>query len=196
MAEQVVVSRFGADEPLSRHQKKIWRLDAKGLVGGVLMGVVMTVLSALILEKLDVSMTGGLFFPTSAGIHSTLLVISCIFFRLPGAWLTGETNGLIATITGTPVAPAFLANNFIYPIIATWISSRLSMRKWWHYLILLIPSVIIGYAPMVPVSMFTFHIPFKAAATGQALTDLSAIVIGTILTKLIADSIARSGVAE
>jgi hypothetical protein len=184
------------EQPLHRHLEKVFRWDTKAIVAGVLLGVVMVLIQQLT-ERLDTVLTGGIWFPFAGGTHSLVLVISCIFYRLPAGWITGEMNALFAFLfQNTPVAPAFAINNFIYPIIAVLISKYLSMRRWWHYVGLIVPSVLIGYSPMVPISMAVFNIPLSAALFGQALTDLAAIVIASILAKPIADAIARSGLAD
>lgn len=184
------------EQPLHRHLANVFRWDTKALVAGVLLGVVMVLIQQLT-ERLDTFMTGGLWFPLAGGTHSLVLVISCVFYRLPAGWITGEMNALFAFLfQNTPVAPAFAINNFIYPIIAVLISKYLTMRRWWHYVAIIVPSVLIGYSPMVPISMAVFNIPLNAALVGQALTDAAAIVIASVLAKPIADAIARSGLVD
>ncbi len=185
-----------AEQPLHRNLEKIFRWDTRSIVAGVLLGVVMVLIQQLT-ERLDTGLTGGLWFPLAGGTHSLVLVISCVFYRLPAGWITGEMNALFAFLfQNTPVAPAFAINNFIYPIIAVLISKYLSMRRWWHYLALIVPSVLIGYSPMIPISMAVFNIPLSVAVYGQILTDVAAIVIASILAKPIADTIAHSGLVD
>src|SRR5258708_24155542 len=95
----------GGEQPLSRQQLHIFRLDAKALVAGVILGVVMTIINAGILERVDTALTGGTWFPLAGGTHSTLSVISGLFFRLPAGWITGETTARFAVISrSTPVS--------------------------------------------------------------------------------------------
>src|SRR5260370_19465817 len=102
----------GEEQPLSRYQLQIFRFDAKALVAAVILGVVMTIINAGILERVDTALTGGTWFPLAGGTHSTLSVISGLFFRLPAGRITGETNALFAVLTGrTPVSSALLINN-------------------------------------------------------------------------------------
>src|SRR5260370_42041801 len=89
----------GEEQPLSRYQLQIFRFDAKALVAGVILGVVMTIINAGILERIDTVMTGGTWFPLAGGTHSTLSVISGLFFRLPAGCGTRETNKLLSVIT-------------------------------------------------------------------------------------------------
>jgi hypothetical protein len=185
------------DQPLTRHQLNIFRFDAKALVAGVVLGVVMTIINAGILERVDTALTGGTWFPLAGGTHSTLSVLSGLFFRLPAGWITGETNALFAVITGsTPVAWAFLINNAIYPIIVVLVSRVLSMRKWYHYVVLLAPAILVGYSPMIPATHSVFSLPWGVALKFQLLTDGAALVIAAVLAYLIAQAIARSRVAD
>ena len=192
----VAASQTETEQPLSRWQLHWFRFDTKAIVGAVLLGVVMVLIQE-ITERVDTAITGGTWFPLAGGTHSTVLVLSSIFYRLPGAWITGEMNAIAAVIfDNTPVGPAFAFNNFIYPIIAVAITRFISMRKWWHYAVLLIPSILIGYAPMIPISSATFHMPLSLAAWFQGGTDLAAFIIALIIAKPIADNIARSGVVD
>src|SRR5258707_7873443 len=108
----------GEEQPLSRHQLQIFRFDARALVAGVILGVVMTIINAGILERIDTAMTGGTWFPLAGGTHSTLSVISGLFFRLPAGWIPGETNAPFAVLSrSTPVSQALFVNNAIHPTI-------------------------------------------------------------------------------
>jgi len=175
----------------------MFRFDAKALVAGVILGVVMTIINAGILERVDTALTGGTWFPLAGGTHATLSVISGLFFRLPAGWITGETNALFAVITGsTPVSWAFLINNAIFPVIVVAVSRVLSMRKWYHYAVLLAPAILIGYAPMIPATYSVFHLTWGLAFKFQLLTDVAAFLIATVLAYLIAQAVARSRVAD
>ena len=166
-------------------------------MASVILGVVMTIINAGILERVDTALTGGTWFPLAGGTHSTISVLSGLFFRLPGGWITGETNALFAVITGsTPVAWAFLINNAIYPVIVVLVSRVLSMKKWYHYAVLLAPAILLGYAPMIPATHSVFQLPWSLAFKFQLLTDGAAFLIALVLAYLIAQAIARSRVAD
>jgi hypothetical protein len=116
---------------------------------------------------------------------------------LPAGWITGETNALFAVITGsTPVSWAFLINNAIYPVIVVLVSRVLSMKKWYHFAVLLAPAILIGYAPMIPVTYSIFKLTWGLAFKFQLLTDAAAFLIATVLAYLISQAIARSRVAD
>jgi len=120
---------------------------------------------------------------------------SAIFNGNVRAWQ--ETNALFAVITGsTPVSWAFLINNAIYPVIVVLVSRVLSMKKWYHFAVLLAPAILIGYAPMIPATYSVFHLTWGLAFKFQLLTDVAAFVIATVLAYLISQAIARSRVAD
>ena len=190
-------SKFGGEEPLSISQYKYFDFSVKALVGGIILGVVMTIINAGIMERVDTALTGGTWFPFAGGTHSTVLMLSIIFFGLPGAWLTGLTNALFAVVTGsTPVAAGFIFNNLLYPIVGIFFTRMWSMRKWWHWFVGLIPIVFIGYAPMTYFVRTIFDLPWPITIQFQSLTNVAAIILAGIIGKLIAEGIRKSGVVN
>jgi hypothetical protein len=188
-------SKFGGEEPLSIAQYKYFDFSVRSLVGGVILGVVMTIINAGIMERVDTALTGGTWFPFAGGTHSIVSMISNIFFGLPGAWLTGLTNALFAVITGsTPVAAGFIFNNLLYPVVAIIFTRMWSMRQWWHWVVALIPIVFIGYAPMTWFVHSIFQLPWMLTIQFQSLTNVAAIILAAIFGKLIAEGIHKSGV--
>ena len=190
-------SKFGGEEPLSISQYKFFDFSVRSLVGGVILGVVMTIINALIMERVDTSITGGTWFPLAGGTHSIVSMISAIFFGLPGAWITGLTNALFAVVTGsTPVAAGFIPNNILYPILAVYWTRQFSMRQWWHWIVGLIPIVFIGYAPMTFFVHNIFELPWGLTIQFQSYTNVAAIILAAIFGKLIAEGINKSGVVN
>jgi len=196
MTEAVVdKSKFGGEEPLSISQYKYFDFSVRSLVGGVILGVVMTIINAGIMERVDTALTGGTWFPFAGGTHSIISMIANIFFGLPGAWLTGLTNALFAVVTGsTPVAAGFIFNNLLYPVVAIIFTRMWSMRQWWHWVVALIPIVFIGYAPMTWFVHSIFQLPWMLTIQFQSLTNVAAIILAAIFGKLIAEGIHKSGV--
>lgn len=199
MAQAVLdKSKFGGEEPLSVAQYKYFDFRVKALVGGVILGVVMTIINAGIMERVDTALTGGTWFPFAGGTHSIVSMLSIIFFGLPGAWITGLTNALFAVVTGsTPVAAGFIFNNILYPIVGTFLTRQFfSMRRWWHWFVVLIPTVFIGYAPMTYFVHSVFGLPWGVTIQFQSYTNIAAIILAAIFGKLIAEGIQKSGVVN
>src|SRR5260370_3193186 len=108
----------------------------------------MAIINAGILERADTALTGGTWFPLAGGTHSTLSVISGLFFRLPAGWITGETKALFPVITGsTPLSWALFINNPIYPGILVLVSRVLTSKTWYPLTVLLPPALRRHYAP-------------------------------------------------
>lgn len=190
-------TKFGGDEPLSIAQHRYFDFRVKSLVGGVVLGVVMTIINAGIMERVDTALTGGAWFPLAGGTHSTVLMLSIIFFGLPGAWITGLTNALFAVVTGsTPVAMGFVFNNLVYPAVGILFTRRLSMRRWWHWYVTLLPTVFIGYAPMTYFVHTVFGLPWRAAIQFQSYTNIAAVILAGIIGKLIAEGVRKSAVVN
>jgi hypothetical protein len=89
-----------------------------------------------------------------------------------------------------------LINNAIYPVIVVLVSRVLSMKKWYHFAVLLAPAILVGYAPMIPATYSVFHLTWGLAFKFQLLTDVAAFLIATVLAYLISQAIARSRVAD
>lgn len=192
-----VSPKFGGEEPISIAQYKYFNFSVKALVGGVILGVVMTIVNAGIMERVDTSLTGGTWFPFAGGTHSIVSMLSIIFFGLPGAWITGLTNALFAVVTGsTPVAAGFIFNNLVYPVVGVYLTRRFSMRKWWHWFVVLIPTVFIGYAPMTYFVHTIFQLPWDVTIQFQVYTNIASIILAAIAGKLIAEGIRKSGVVN
>src|SRR5260370_3252261 len=156
----------------------------------------MAIINAGILERADTALTGGTWFPLAGGTHSTISVISVLFFRFPARWITGETTALFAVITGsTPVSWAFLINNAIYPVIVVLVSRVLSMKKWYQFAVLLAPAILVGYAPMIPATYSVFHLTSWLAFNSHLPTTAAPFAIATVLASLISQSIAHSRIA-
>ena len=73
---------------------------------------------------------------------------------------------------------------------------QFSMRKWWHWFAVLIPTVFIGYAPMTYFVHTIFQLPWGATILFQSYTNIAAIILAGILGKLIAEGIRKSGVVN
>lgn len=190
-------TRFGGQQPLSIAQNRYFDFRVKFLVGGVVLGVVMTIINAGIMERVDTALTGGTWFPLAGGTHSTILMLSIIFFGLPGAWITGLTNALFAVVTGsTPVAMGFVFNNLLYPVVGILFTRRLSMRRWWHWYATLLPTVFIGYAPMTYFVHSVFGLPWSATIQFQSYTNIAAIILAGIVGRLIAQGVHKSAVVN
>jgi len=173
---------------------RLWRWDLKALVGAVLLGVLLTVVNA-VLERIDAALTGGAFVVLGAVGFATFAGLSTLFFRLPGGFITGETNALISLATAaSPMSPWFIPANATFPIVYAIVIWKLPMTAWWHHLI---ASGIAMFATDVPILiglLVTIKLPLGVALLSYVVTSIGGTIGATILTYLIAGAVARSRV--
>jgi hypothetical protein len=173
---------------------KVWRWDLKALVGSVLLGVLLTVVNA-VLERIDAALTGGAFVILGAIGFATFTALSTLFFRLPGGFITGEVNALISTATAaSPMSPWFFPANALFPIAYALIAWKLPMTRWWHHLLANGAGMTLTDVPILIGLLVTLKLPLGVALVSFVVTTASGIVGSTILTVLIARAVARSRV--
>jgi hypothetical protein len=181
---------------LASVQGQLWRWDLKALVGGVLFGVLMTVLGQL-MERLDTALTGGAFVILGAINFYTIAALSTLLFRLPGGLITGLTNALIANASGTsPMAPWFIPTNALFAVVYAIVIWRMRMDRWQHYLIAAIVGVWLSMLIIVWGLLVTIKLPMGVALTSYVVTSIAGTVGATVLTMLIAKAVDRSRVLQ
>lgn len=181
---------------LASVQGQLWRWDLKSIVGGVLFGVLMTVL-AQIMERLDTALTGGAFVVLGGVNFYTIAALSTLLFRLPGGLITGLTNALIAITTGTsPMAPWFVPTNAAFAIIYALVIWRLRMDQWRDYLIAAIVGVWLSMLIIMWGLLVTIKLPMGVAFTSYVVTSIAGTVGATVLTMIIAKAVDKSRVLQ
>lgn len=181
---------------LATVQGHLWRWDLKAIVGGVLFGVLMTVL-AQIVERLDTALTGGAFVILGAVNFYTIASLSTLLFRLPGGLITGLTNALIAIATGTsPMAPWFVPTNALFAIVYALVIWRMRMDRWQHYLLATAIGVWASMLIILWGLLVTIKLPLNIALTSYVVTSLAGTIGATILTMIIAKAVDRSRVLQ
>lgn len=177
-------------------QGHLWRWDLKAIVGGVLFGVLMTVL-AQIMERLDTALTGGAFVVLGGVNFYTIASLSTLLFRLPGGLITGLTNALIAIATGTsPMAPWFVPTNAAFAIVYALVIWRLRMDRWQHYLLGAVIGVWLSMLIIMWGLLVTIKLPMNVAFTSYVVTSLAGTVGATVLTMIIAKAVDKSRVLQ
>ncbi len=189
-------SQVGGMSYLASIQGQVWRWDLKAIVGSVLLGVVMTVLAA-VMERLDTALTGGAFVILGAINFYTIASVSTLLYRLPGGVITGETNAIIAIATGTsPMAPWFAPTNAVFAIIYALAVRNLRMDRWSHYLLASVAGVWLSMLIILYGLLVTIKLPLNVALTSYVVTSLAGTVGSTILTRVIAQGVDRSRVLQ
>lgn len=181
---------------LASVQGQLWRWDLKAIVGGVLFGVLMTVL-AQIFERLDTALTGGAFVVLGAVNFYTIASLSTLLFRLPGGVITGLTNAFIAIATGTsPMAPWFVPTNTLFAIVYALVAWRLPMNRWQHHLMATGIGVWVSMLIILWGLLVTIKLPINIALASYVVTSVAGTVGGAILTMLIANAVDKSRVLQ
>lgn len=181
---------------LASVQGQLWRWDLKSIVGGVLFGVLMTVLGQ-IFERLDTALTGGAFVVLGAVNFYTIASLSTLLFRLPGGVITGLTNAFIAIATGTsPMAPWFVPTNTVFAIVYALVAWRLPMNRWQHHLMATGIGVWLSMLIILWGLLVTIKLPINVALASYVVTSVAGTVGGAILTMLIANAVDKSRVLQ
>lgn len=181
---------------LASVQGHLWRWDLKAIVGGVLFGVLMTVL-AQVMERLDTALTGGAFVILGAVNFYTIASLSTLLFRLPGGIITGLTNALIAIATATsPMAPWFVPTNVVFAVVYALVVWRMRMDRWTDYLVAAVVGVWTSMLIILWGLLVTIKLPMNIALTSYLVTSLAGTVGATALTKVFSAAVDRSRVMQ
>lgn len=181
---------------LASIQGQLWRWDLKAIVGGVLFGVLMTVLGQIV-ERLDTALTGGAFVILGAVNFYTIASLSTLLFRLPGGVITGLTNAFIAVATGTsPMAPWFVPTNTLFAIVYALVAWRLPMNRWQHHLMATGIGVWVSMLIILWGLLVTIKLPINIALASYVVTSVAGTIGGAILTMLIANAVDKSRVLQ
>jgi hypothetical protein len=174
----------------------IWRFDTKAIVGGVLLGIVMVLLVG-ISDKADASITGGAFLIFGGITWATVMGVSTLLCRQPGGMIAGLMEGVVAIMMGvSPLAPTFPIVNAAGSLAYSLVASKLPMTGYGHHLLAQIAANLVGNA-LISVGLFyILSLPVPIILLSSGVTALAGTIIGTILTKIIADSVNRAGVLD
>lgn len=173
-----------------------WRLDLKAIVASVLLGVLMTVLGA-IMERLDAALTGGTFVILGAVNFYTWNALSSLFFRLPGGIITGLVNAFISFATAaSPMSAWFIPTNTLAALVFVLVAARMDMRHWWQHLVSNILAVWLSMLVILAGLLVTIKLPLNIALVSYIVTSIAGTVGGTILSVIIARAVDRSRVLQ
>jgi hypothetical protein len=175
--------------------RRIWRLDTKALVGGVLLGVVLVLLNQ-VTARVDaiVNPSAGLFSGTTWAIISALTVR---LFRQPAGIIAGEIQAFVAIATASnPLAPSFLITNALGPLFYS-VALRIWPGNSWldHFLTQAVQNLVGDLVFLVAV-MTLLQVPFAVAFPAIVLTFVVNWIASSLITKPLADTVERSGVAD
>lgn len=181
---------------LANVQGKFWRFDVKTIVGAVLLGIVVNLVQQ-VTERADAAVTGGAFTILGGISFMTLIIISAVFFRYPGALITGEVHALISIATAaSPMSPAFILANFLAATAGVVMVRAFSLKEWWHWPVV---SFVTTFTSMLGIAAglwFILNLPPNVILISFLVTWLVASSVASVLVPLIAKGIDRSGVLD
>lgn len=174
----------------------IWRFDTKAIVSGVFFGIVMVLLVG-VSDKADASLTGGAFLIFGGVTWATVMGISTLLCRQPGGMIAGVMEGIVAVMMGvSPLAPTFPIVNAAGSLAYSLVASRLSMSSWGHHLLAQIAANVVGNI-LISVGLFyILNLPVAVILISSGITASVSIIAGTILTKLVVETVNKSGVLD
>ena len=173
-----------------------WRFDVRAIVGGVLFGIVMT-LVLQVTDRADAALTGGAFLIFGGISWAAIMGISTLLCRQPGGVIAGLMQGVLAIVTGaSPLAITFPIVNAAGSLAYSLVAWKLSMNSWVHQLAAQIAGNVVGNA-LVSVGLFyILKLPVPVILLSSGVTAAVSVVGGTILTKLVADAANKSGLLD
>jgi hypothetical protein len=181
---------------LEQMQGKLWRWDLVAIVGSVLLGVVMTVLAA-VMERVDTALTGGAFVILGAINFYTIAALATLLFRLPGGLIAGQTNAFIAVATGTsPMAPWFIPTNAAFAIIYALVIWKFRMDRWWHHLLANVLGVWLSMLIIAWGLLVTIELPLNIVVISYLVTSVAGSLGATVLSIVLANAVDRSRVLQ
>jgi hypothetical protein len=194
--EEEKVMNNSITQTTSGRTTAFWRFDTKALVTGVFFGIVMVLLVGAC-DKIDATISGGAFLVFGGITWATIMGISTLLCRQPGGMIAGLMEGVVAVLMGaSPLAPAFIIVNVVGSFAYSLVAQRLTMTSWVNHLLAQIVANVIGNA-LIGIAMFyILNLPVDVILVSSVITAAISIVGGTVLTKLIADAVAKSGVME
>ncbi len=183
-----------ANYPEGTH--RFWRVDLKAIVGGVFLGLVMVLLVGLG-DRADTALTGGAF-PILGGVSwATMMGISTLLFGQPGGLIAGLIQGFMDIAMGaSPLASIFPVVNAAGSLAFSLVAWRLSMNHWSHYLLAQIVANLVGDALVAAGLYYILELPVDVILVSTGVTAVASTIGGTILTKLVAEAVTRSGVLD
>ncbi len=173
-------------------KQKAWRTDTKALVGAVVLGVAF-VLVQQVSQRIDAAVWptliifGGITWATFTGLIT-------LIFGQPAGVIMGETQALIAIATGlSPLALFFIPANGLGSLAYSLVARGLTMEKWSHHLAAQILCNVVGNLCVCIGLLTILHLPLLVAVISSSITAAASIAGSTILTKLLADALRKSG---
>lgn len=180
----------------SAEAKGFWRFDLKAIVGGVFLGLVMALLVGLG-DRADTAVSGGAF-PVFGGVSwATMMGISTLLLGQPGGIIAGLIQGFVDVATGaSPLAPIFPVVNAAGSLAFFLVARGLPMNRWTHHFLGQVVGNLVGDTLVALGLYYILGLPVDVILVSSGVTAVASIIGGTILTRIVVDAVAKSGVFD
>ncbi len=148
-------------------------------------------------DRADTALTGGAF-PILGGVSwATMMGISTLLLGQPGGVIAGLIQGFMDIATGaSPLAPIFPVVNAAGSLAFSLVAWRLPMNRWSHCFLAQVAGNLVGDALVAAGLYYILELPVSVILASTGVTAVFSILDGTILTRLVAAAVARSGVLD
>jgi hypothetical protein len=172
-------------------QGTFWRWDSTALVGGFALGILMTLVNA-VMERIDMLLTGGSFVILGAVGFYTVASTATLLFRLPGGIVAGEVNAFVALLTGSSViAPWFIPTNAAYALIYGLVVWKIRMNTWEQHFAANFLGVWLSMLLILFGQLTVLDLPVKLALSSYVVTCVAGTVGATVLSIVIVRAVNR-----
>jgi hypothetical protein len=174
--------------PFTRHRIPVVRLDARAIVGAVLLGAAATALLQ-IGERLDTALFGGQVVPFGILCLSTAGLLAAFLFGPVAALIAVEISPFVSTLTATgPLAWFWFLNNLLFVVPAGLLMVRLQpMDRWWKWSLASLVGALPAFLTLIPIQVDVWAIPLPTAlaifAVHVAWEALGPATAGYLLAK-------------
>lgn len=174
--------------------KNMWKVDTKSMVGAVILGIAF-ILVEMLTSRIDAMLWNPLIIIDGI-TWATFTGLMTLIFRQPGGLIMAEIQALSAIATGNPLGLFFIPANGAGSLVYTLFAWKLSMEKWSHHFVAQLFTNFVGNAFVALGLIYVLKLPVSVAITSSIITASAGTVGATITTKLLYNSLRRSGIVQ
>jgi hypothetical protein len=149
---------------LSTHEIPMVRLDARALLGAVLLGVAATVLLQ-VAERVDTALFAGQVVLFGILVLSTIGLLAAFLYGPVAAIIAVQISPFVSTMTATgPLAWFWFLNNLLYILPAGLVMVKLQpLDRWWKWSLASVAGALPAFLALIPIQVDISAIPLPSA---------------------------------
>ncbi|UWG98823.1 hypothetical protein LPY66_08555 [Dehalobacter sp. DCM] len=173
-----------------------FRTDTKALVGSVLLGIVFVIACQAtgFLDNLLPTGKAGMYL-INGTVWASFTALIVLLYKQPAGIIAGEVEAVIS-IWYSPLWIAFIFANAIGSLAVSFVAARCSMEKWWHHILAMFLCNVLGNICVGIGLVIIFGVPVKVAVVESLIVIAVCWPLSTIITKVVYDSIKKSGLVR